>query len=509
MLAVQPRLQEAPPPVVIAPQSAAVERLSQWRAAFPAVDALIRAGAAPGGALRRLGLTFWSAGETQAAVEALADSVALEPGDAAAWLDLGFARRAAAQAPAALEAFERAARLTPDVARIWLAVGLTAKDLGALPRAETALEKALALDPALDDAAYVLGLLCFEARRYAEAGQRWRALVARGYSAPGLWLGLGQCQFFLGEFGAAAHSLAAHLETSPGDAAIERRLTLVRFLEGAIHGGPEGGLAAYNKASGEASAPIALIARGAVPLLAGYGYPETALAVARAFLAEDGDDPVHRHQLAALAAEPASRAPADYVVAYFDRFADTFDTQMFEVLQYCGPRKLAQLVAATGSPTARTLDLGCGTGAAGALLRPRASRLAGVDLSANMLEKARAKNLYDELDRADMVDYLAARRDAFDLIFAADSLIYLGDLVPLLEAAAGALVAGGSLAFTLEATSRSPYELTTSGRFAHSPRATIAAAAPWFSLRASKRAFLRLEAHRRLYGALIVLERRG
>jgi predicted TPR repeat methyltransferase len=108
-----------------------------------------------------------------------------------------------------------------------------------------------------------------------------------------------------------------------------------------------------------------------------------------------------------------------------------------------------------------------------------------------------------------MVAYLAGRRQAFDLVFVADALIYLGDLSELVEAAAAAITPGGSLALTLETTTRGPYELSASGRFAHSPRALIAAAAPWFSLRAMRRAFLRLEAHRRVYGALIVLERRG
>jgi len=231
--------------------------------------------------------------------------------------------------------------------------------------------------------------------------------------------------------------------------------------------------------------------------------------VAQAFLADDADDPVHNHHLAALAAEPRERAPAEYVAAYFDRFAETFDEQVYGVLQYDGPRKLYEVVAATGAPMARTLDLGCGTGAAGALLRPRATRLEGVDLSARMLEKAGARGVYDELAQGDMVAHLAARKGDLDLVFAADALIYLGDLLPLIEAAAGAIVPGGSLALTLEITAKAPYELTASGRFAHSPRALIAAAAPWFSLRASRRAFLRLEAHRRMYGALIVLERRG
>jgi predicted TPR repeat methyltransferase len=283
----------------------------------------------------------------------------------------------------------------------------------------------------------------------------------------------------------------------------------VRFLSGAIHGGPQAGREAYERQAGADATPLATIAPTAVSLLSAYGYGETALAVARAFLTGDGDDPVHRYQLAALAAEPLERAPADYVATYFDRFADTFDDQLYGVLQYAGPRRLHELVSATGAATARTVDLGCGTGAAGALLRARATRLEGVDLSAKMLEKAEARGLYDELTQADMVAFLAARPQAFDLVFAADAVLYLGDLSGLIEAAAGAIVAGGSLALTLEPTTRGVYELTASGRFAHSPRGLIAAAAPWFSLRAMRRAFLRLEAHRRVYGALVVLERRG
>ncbi len=497
---------DSAPNFAVAPDGAP-ERLARWRAAFPALDAVVRSGVAPGAALRRLGLTFWAAGEAKAACEALGEAVVWAPRDAAGWLDLGFARRAAGEPAAALEAFETSAALAPGVARAWLALGLAAKELRLLARAESALERALALDPGLDDAVYALGLLCFEARRYAEAARLWRGAIARGYRAPGLSLGLGQCQFFLGEFAAAAQSLTLHLETAPDDEPIRRRLALVAFLDGAIRGGPEGGRAAYAGVAG--AAPFLAVARTAVQLLSAYGYAGTALDVARAFLRGDSDDPLHRHHLAALAGETFARAPADYVAAYFDRFAETFDEQMYEVLHYCGPRKLGRLVAETGALGGRMLDLGCGTGAAGAVLRPRASLLVGVDLSANMLAKAAERGLYDELAQADMVEYLSQQRDAFDLIFAADSLIYLGDLLPLLAAAALALAPGGALAVTLETTAKDAYELTTSGRFAHRPSAMIAAAAAaGLGLRASRRAFLRLEAHRRLYGALIVFERR-
>src|SRR5947209_12835215 len=83
-------------------------RLTRWRRAFPSLDALILSGVAPASAMRRLGLTFWSAGQTAAAAEALGESVALDSGDAAAWADFGFALRACGRLAEAIPAFERA-----------------------------------------------------------------------------------------------------------------------------------------------------------------------------------------------------------------------------------------------------------------------------------------------------------------------------------------------------------------------------------------------------------------
>ena len=48
------------------------------------------------------------------------------------------------------------------------------------------------------------------------------------------------------------------------------------------------------------------------------------------------------------------------------------------------------------------LDLGCGTGLAGLAFQPLAARLDGVDLSPAMIEKARARGIYDHLDVADL-----------------------------------------------------------------------------------------------------------
>jgi predicted TPR repeat methyltransferase len=67
-----------------------------------------------------------------------------------------------------------------------------------------------------------------------------------------------------------------------------------------------------------------------------------------------------------------------------------------------------------------------------------------------MVERARARGVYDRLVRADAVQFLAGSAERFDLVVAADVLIYLGDPAPLFAAAQRAMVSNGLLAFTVE-----------------------------------------------------------
>jgi predicted TPR repeat methyltransferase len=211
----------------------------------------------------------------------------------------------------------------------------------------------------------------------------------------------------------------------------------------------------------------------------------------------------------AISGEKRERAPRDYLVMYFDRFADVFDKQLVDVLGYRVPEKLMGLIAATGRKLTRAVDLGCGTGLAGPRLRAERSRLVGVDVSPRMLAKAAERGCYDELIEADMTTFLEETPERFDLIFAADALVYFGDLGGFLSAAARVAPPGGFLAFNVETTMREPYVLLPSGRFAHSVDAVLASAAPWFLLKSSQPAFLRVEANKRVNGALVLLERRA
>lgn len=177
------------------------------------------------------------------------------------------------------------------------------------------------------------------------------------------------------------------------------------------------------------------------------------------------------HLLLALRDQtPPARASQKYIEQLYSRFAPFYDQNMCGELDYRAPRLLLDAItAATGSRSdLNVLDLGCGTGLFGQLIRPRARRLIGVDLSSAMLDAARQRKIYDRLDTADMTEWLerpGAEQD--DVIAFCDTLIYFGDLSQVLLGASRRLVPGGVLALTVEAGQTDPYGLTDAGRFAH------------------------------------------
>ncbi len=181
--------------------------------------------------------------------------------------------------------------------------------------------------------------------------------------------------------------------------------------------------------------------------------------------------------LARLGAEvPATASPA-HMAALFDQYAPRFDTHLTGTLGYRGPQLLWEAVGTVCSAQDRplhfshALDLGCGTGLAGVAFRACVDHLAGVDLSPAMIAQAKRKQVYDRLD----VDALEAFLDQepsgkADLVLAADVLVYVGDLAPVLAATARTLAPGGLFALTLQrGEGQQAYALGADLRFCHAP----------------------------------------
>lgn len=178
------------------------------------------------------------------------------------------------------------------------------------------------------------------------------------------------------------------------------------------------------------------------------------------------------HMHAALSGTTTSAAPREYVEMTFDKYAGRFDRHIQDTLGYTAPSALADLVSvemATALPCAAALDLGCGTGLSGAPFRAMTKRLVGIDVSERMLAQAAAKNLYDVLEHGEIMPFLQATEERFDLVIAADVFVYLGDLQPLFPLLAARTRAGGVVACSIETDDRPGYQLLPSGRYAHNP----------------------------------------
>lgn len=172
----------------------------------------------------------------------------------------------------------------------------------------------------------------------------------------------------------------------------------------------------------------------------------------------------------ARAMKMQARSDAGYVRHLFDQFATDYDSRMIGQLGYAAPqilRELADMVMA-GRDSLSILDLGCGTGLAGVAFQDLAYRLDGIDLSPAMIEKARARNLYDHLAVTDIETVLAGGGADYDLILAADTLVYLGDLTPVFSGARLRLKPDGFFLFTVETKAGEGFELGPKRRWRHS-----------------------------------------
>ncbi len=197
-----------------------------------------------------------------------------------------------------------------------------------------------------------------------------------------------------------------------------------------------------------------------------------------------------------------------YVRGLFDDYAERFDSHLVGSLGYRAP----DLIRAALPPGdfKHVLDLGCGTGLMGQAVRPRCGMLAGCDLSPAMVEKARAKAIYDRLEAAELVAFLEGEAaGAADLVLAADVFVYVGDLAPVFRGVRRALAPTGWFVFTVQAHAGEGFVVGEDLRTAHSEDwLRAAAAAAGFVVDRIEAVSARHDAGRPVPGFLLVLRPR-
>jgi len=235
---------------------------------------------------------------------------------------------------------------------------------------------------------------------------------------------------------------------------------------------------------------------------------DAAAAEYRTYLALDPADSMGAAIRLALleTATPPAALPAAYVCRLFDEYAPRFDTALVDGLAYRAPQALRDAVG-TARMYDAALDMGCGTGLAGAAFRSMTTWLEGVDLSSRMVAEAARKDIYDHLAVADMIAHLRTATRSFDLVVAADVLVYMGALTSLFEAVHAHMTASGTFAFTVQRhDDDGDFVLGTEHRYRHSRNYISAqAAAAGFTVQQLEDGVFRQEAGKDVPGVLVVL----
>ncbi len=237
-------------------------------------------------------------------------------------------------------------------------------------------------------------------------------------------------------------------------------------------------------------------------------YPAARAAYAK-YLEFHPEDERLQHLVLALGEDaPPPRAPNACVEQIYRQFAPRYDAHMREALNYEAPERLGAAIAAAVGARRRlsVLDLGCGSGLLGPELKQWAAELTGVDLSPEMIALAKGRGIYDQLDVAEITEWLESSAARFDLIAACECLEYFGDLTRVLSLAARRLNDNGILALTVERSKTYPFQLTKSGRYAHHADHLREAAAPaGLSVKWLRDEYLRMEYDQPAIGTYVVL----
>ena len=374
-----------------------------------------------------LGNALAAQGRTDEAIGHYAQALALRPDYADAHVNLGNIFSEQDRLGEAVAHYKQALAVSPSVAETHCRLGDALKKQGSAGEATACYRRGLALRPTFAEAHSKLGTVLLDQREGAAATACFERALALEPGLAEAWLGLGH------------------------------------VFDRAFR--PDDALAAYAKAPGLAEAWL-----GRARILKRLSRPDEAIVAYRQALARGGDAEFIRFFLASLGAESAPvAAPKRLISTTYDQHSDQYDRHMVGTLKYQIPEFLLDATArAVPSRDLDILDLGCGTGLLGARFHPLAGTLTGVDISSNMLEIARQRQIYDNLVCSELIEFLQRQTAEFDLALAADVFVYIGDLSGVFQGVRAALRDGGVFGFSVEAGESQDFALRSTLRYAHS-----------------------------------------
>ena len=500
----------------VQPELLASSRISElvnaWASASPAFAAALKKGTPVAEAFGRLGFQLCAEDRVAEAIELFRAAVSLAPTNPSLWLGLAGALDRGGLLAEAAECLEHSLGISDEQPAAWILLGAVRTKSGDLAGAQAAYQKSLQLDGDSAVAWQCLGSVKQQQGDLIGAIDCFLSCVARGEKTASVYANLGRIYYQVGQFTISTEMYADALGLEKGNANYQqmfRRALLLRDLRDGI---AEEAVAGYMRSlpvdAAEAETDMDAVLGSAVKMLNGFGHRDAAVRACEKWRAIAPDSASAVYLLNAMTDRSAmERSPPEYIVELFDGFSEGFDEKLVNVLRYDVPGTLCSAVQriADAGRQFDTLDMGCGTGLCGPLLKPMSRELIGVDLSPKMLERARSRGVYDGLHCEDLLAFLTRSTGQFDLIVAADVLIYFGDLRSVWAGVRKSLRPGGLAAFSTESFDGHGYQLQSSGRFAHNPQYVRSSFANLLDERWIAEVTIREEAARPVRGHLFVV----
>lgn len=463
-------------------------------------------------ALHLIGVIAKQRGDTQSALNFFAKAIAVDAKQAKVHCNLGATFQEIGDSARALACYDLALSLQKDYALAWNNRGNALRELQRYQEALDSFTKALEIQFNYPEAFFNRGICLQDLAEHTQALADFEDAIKlrSAYPAAQFARGFSLQQLGLYDQALEAYTLALQYQSTPSVtnvAAIHcnRGMVLAKLQR-------------YPEALSDLHAAQALrpdftnaylqaghVYRSMQEHAAAIHAYQTALSLAQ----DKAQQAQIEYCLASLGAAPTpSAAPATYVKELFDQYAEHFDAHL-QTLSYQVPRLLQDALQALDvTQVKHALDLGCGTGLCGDYLAAIAQHLTGVDLSENMLSKARARNIYQELICDDILHFLAQTSAHYDLIVAADVLVYFGQLEELFAQLKDKLKPGAHFVFSVEASATDDFVLQASQRYAHSENYIRQLATTHdLQLRHSSRHSGRREAQQDVQSLIVVLQK--
>lgn len=457
-------------------------------------------------ALQYLALLAHQCGNTDAAIDLFKKVISLDPDYTQAYCNLANTLIQVGRPSEAEPYFRTAIDLEPDR---WFAHVYLGKSLLQLERFDEAIascEAALALDPDLADAHEITGNAHEGLGQVDKAVESYRTATALSPDISDYQDSLGQVLYQLDRFDEAEEAFQRAVSIDPDQALLHNNLGGVYYTQRKL----DAAMKSYQNAIA-ADPDCALAHQNIANVYRDIGRKDETIAHLQKALELDPTLTSPRHNLDALLGQTTETAPREYVEELFDEFANRFETYLQDKLEYSIPALMKTRLVDLGlteSPFKKVVDLGCGTGLAGVAVRDIADTLIGIDLSKNMVQKAEAKDVYDQLYVDDLVDGLQRLGGDIDLFLCTDTFVYIGNLEASFKAVQKSAAPNAVFVFSTEhLETGESFVLQNTSRYAH-PQVYIQALADQFGFEVVhfEKGNLRKEKDGWIIGGLYVLK---